>query len=322
MICVKFLYFFICYFVNIFNCIYFSYIVNVFCLIFNKLGMKSKILILFFICYFQNLSAQFIHLNSNEESENPVTVIFENGTIKNGYVKNNKPKNKVLRAIALGSNSNSFSNPELIVDNILFKQSESDLEYKEIDVMQISQIIFKNVQEGFISYDRTIMFDINARTLKVDYDNPKKMFFQTNSLPGFKRYRIFVRGTERGRTVMYTPYYFIKSPNKNEVVSINPWSMIIHNRVVNYFKYIGSDCPAFIDYLTRLEDKNSIEFKEFKNAKKEYKAAFKKEIKANVKENKKNKISNEYLKQENSARYYEGIFEFMFNKYQNLQCRS
>ncbi|WP_177761276.1 hypothetical protein [Flavobacterium sp. I3-2] len=282
--------------------------------------MKNYLqMVLFFLAF--NANAQFIHLNSNEESENPVTIVFEDGSVKDGFVKNNKPKNKILRAVAMGSNSNAFSNPELIVDNILFKPSENETEYKEIDVMTISQVIFKNVENGFIIYDRTTMYDINAKTLKIDYDNPKKMFFQSNNLTGFKRYRIFMRATERGKTVMYTPYYFIKSPNKNEVVSINPWSMIIHNRVVNYFKYMGSDCQAFLDYLTLLEDKSSIEFKEFKKAKKEYKAAFKKMIKEEAKENKKNKISNQYLVQENSARYYEGIFEYMYQKYLEFNCK-
>lgn len=278
-------------------------------------------IILLFLVFSAN--AQFIHLNVDEESKDPVTIIFEDGIIHKGFIKNNKPKNTVLRVLAVGfgSNGNAMSNPDLVVNSVLFKETESDEDYKEIDVMKIKQVVFHN--QDNLTYDRTVMYDINAKTLKVDYSNPKKMFFIANDLSGFKRYRIFVKTSQgNSKSGIYTPYYYAKHPTKNEVVYMNPWSMVIYSNVINYFKFIGQDCPSFVDYLEKLKDEKSQEYKDFKKIKKEFKAQVKKTTKEEAKDNKKNKISNNYLKQEKSARYYEMYFNLLYQKYISLGCES
>lgn len=283
-----------------------------------KKKYKFYTLVLFFFVI--NLNAQFLHLRAGQESKDPVTIIFENGAEKNGFIKNNEPKNKVLRAISFNSNSSAFSNPELSIDYILFKESEVPVDYAKIDVSTIKHVIFSNTNS--LVYDKFFLYDINEKTLEIDYSNPKQIFFQANNLKGFKRYIIFTRMTERGKTVMYTPYYYIKSPTKNELVAVNPWSMVSYNRVVNYFKFLGSDCKPFLDYLTRSEDRNSVEFKEFKRIRKAFKSSFNKEIKKTFKDNKKKKIDNEYLYQEKGIRDYEFLFDYMYQKYLDYNCKS
>lgn len=275
-------------------------------------------LILFFFVFSTN--AQFLHLRAGQESKDPVTIIFEDGSEKYGFIKNNEPKNKFLRAISFNSNSSAFSNPELGIDYILFKASEDAVDYSNIDVSTIKHVIFS--RNNSLIYDRHVLYDINEKTLEIDYSNPKQIFFQANNLNGFKRYIIFVRMTDRGKTVMYSPYYYIKSPNKNEVVALSSWSLISYNRVVNYFKFLGSDCQPFLDYLARSEDKNSDEFKKFKKIRKEHRRTFNKEIKKTFKKNKKNKIDNEYIYQEKSTREFEFLFDYMYQKYLDFNCKS
>lgn len=293
--------------------------------------MKKILLSLFLLTI--NANAQFIHLDTNEESEDDVSILFEDGSIKNGFVKNNRAKNKVLRALAFSSNSNALNTPELTVDFILFKGSKDDDVYQEVDVMTISQIIFKNQVKGYLVYDRTTMYDINAKTLNIDFSNPKRMFFLTNDLKGFKRYRIFVKSTQQGSVLMYTPYYYIKHPSKNEVVYVNPCSMVIHERIVNYFKYVGSDCEAFVSYLDKIADKKSEEYSVFKQAQKDLKKSNKlaaKMKKAEYKRNKKLNIPNDfesytseefdYLMQVSSAKRYEYLFNYFYQKYLDCGC--
>lgn len=292
----------------------------------------KKLLLSFLLLAF-NVNAQFIHLGTNEKSEDDVSIVFEDGSIKNGFVKNNRAKNKALRALAFSSNSNALNTPELAVDFILFKESKEAENYQEIDVMRVSQVIFKNPEKGFLAYDRTTMYDINAKTLEVDYSNPKKMFFQSNDLPGFKRYRIFVSSSQRGSILMYTPFYYLKHPNKNEVVYVNPWSMVIHNRIVNYFKYVGSNCPAFIAYLDKVADKKSEEYKALEQTKKDLKKEAKELLKLRkkeYKENKKAKIPNddkvmtleefEQIRKIGSAKPYEFLYQYFYQKYLDCGC--
>lgn len=296
--------------------------------------MKNLFILIFFILFLTNsVNAQFIHLDSNEKSDDDVSIVFEDGSIKNGFVTNNRAKNKALRALAFTTNSNALNTPELDVDFILFKESKESEKYQEIDVKRVSQVIFKNPENGFLAYDRTTMYDINAKTLEVDYSNPKQMFFQANDLPGFKRYRIFVGTAQRGSILMYTPYYYLKHPSKNEVIYVNPWSMVIHNRIVNYFKYVGSNCSAFIAYLDKVADKKSDEYKALKQTKKDLKREAKEKSKLKrkeYKENKKAKISNEYekmtleefenLRKIGSANPYEFLYNYYYQKYLDCGC--
>jgi len=294
--------------------------------------MKKIYFIFLFFAF--NVNAQFIHLNVNQKSDDPVRIVFEDGSVKNGYAKNNKAKNNVVRALAFGNNSNAFNTPELAIDNILFKESKNEDKYQEIDVMSISQVIFNTDEKGYLVYDRSVMYDINAKTLEVDFSNPKKMFFQANNLPGFKRYRIFVKMTlNRKTSYFYTPYYYLKSPTKNEVIYVNPWSMIIHDRVVNYFKFVGSDCDSFISFLDKIVDKKSDEYLAFKKAKKDLKKANKEAANLKKKHNKENKKSKnpvknvkltpqelENITQLASADSYEFLFNYYYQKYLDCGC--
>ena len=173
------------------------------------------------------------------------------------------------------------------------------------------------------------MYDINAKTLNVDYDNPKKMFFQSNNLEGFKHYRIFVETSQNGQTVMMTPYYFLTHPSKNEVIYVNPWSMVIHNRVINYFKFTGSNCEKFLNYLDKVADKSSKEYATFKQDKKDNNKANKAESKlrkAEAKRNKKIKVSYEERMERmerirnHSAQPYEFYFNYFYQKYLDCSC--
>ena len=48
-------------------------------------------LILFFFVF--SVNAQFLHLRAGQESKDPVTIIFEDGSEKNGFIKKARTRN-------------------------------------------------------------------------------------------------------------------------------------------------------------------------------------------------------------------------------------
>lgn len=281
--------------------------------------MKNFYVIMLFIGIQLSCNAQFLHLNVGQESKDPVTVVFENGNSSQGFVKNNPSTNIFLRALSALSNSNSFSNPELQIDFILFK-SKLDEEYTQLPIETISKVIF-HADEDYI-YDRTLTFDVNSKTLEIDRNHPRHIFFQANDLIGIPRYRIFVKTSHNasGQSGIYHSFYYIKHLHKNESYYISPWSLLYHSRKINYFRIIGINCPEFISYLDKLDNKKSSEYKAFDSADKQYKKDLKAYLKKATDKKNENRMTEDEAKQLLSSRYYEFLFEYMNEKYKTFGC--
>ena len=259
-----------------------------------------------------NLFPQFQHLEVSEISKEPSVLYFMDGSSKSGFIKNNPSKNIGLRLLSRMSDENALSNSETIVESILFKEDGSE-EFSTFDVSVIDKVSFF-IDEYEVVYKRVSYYEVNASKAKVERDELKTMFLLENNFTGFKHYRlsryIYMNGVVL-HVVLHS--YFVKNPVLDEYYYFYFTYFTSRKSMLNYFRIFGSECPEYIEYINKLENKKSAEWKEFEEAKDNFHDEAKQF-------RKRKDITNEERLSNKTAVHYDFYMSFLGAKYKSFNC--
>ena len=241
-----------------------------------------------------NAHSQFVHLKPGEEVPETVELVLNDGTVKVGNVKNN-PADKIALRL-LSQDTNAFRHAPVEVDHIQFKIEGSKV-YEKIPAEKIMKIVF--LGEKTETFDRINVYKFKKKSLEVNREKVAYMFQLAKVDDVFKVYSNLYFGT-RGAASQYN--YFAKLRDSNETYYFN-MSVGYLPRIFPLFKIFAPENKKYTNYLDKLKDKKSEEYKEFDKLRNEQKE----KINAYIKENKKDL---DFI--EKSSIEVNGLYNFMF----------
>lgn len=222
-----------------------------------------------------NAHSQFVHLKPGEEVPVTVELVLNDGTVKIGNVKNN-PADKVALRL-LSQDTNSFRHAPVEVEYIKFKP-EGAKEYEKIAAEKIQKIVFKG--EDPKTFDRINVYKFKKKSLKVNREKVAYMFQLAKVDDVFKVYSNLYFGSG-GAASQYN--YFAKLRDSEETYYFD-MSVGYLPRIFPMFKIFAPENKKYTNYLDKLRDKKSEQYKEFDKFRNEQLE----KVNAYIKENKKN----------------------------------
>ncbi|SEH98165.1 hypothetical protein SAMN02927937_02524 [Paenimyroides aquimaris] len=244
--------------------------------------------------------SQFVHMRPGEEAPEQVELVMNDNTSRIGNVKNNRADKIALRI--LSQDTNAFRHASVEVEYIQFKPEGSEI-YEKIPAEKIKKIVF--LGEDPETFDRINVYKFKKKTLEVDRENVAYMFQTAKVDDVFKVYSNLYFGT-RGAASQFN--YFAKLRDSNETYYFN-MSVGYLPRIFPLFKIFAPKNERYTNYIDKLRDKKSDEYKEFDKLRNEQLE----KINAYLKENKK---SLDFLEKESikTNGFYNFLFYFMGKK--------
>jgi len=211
---------------------------------------------------------QFLHLSANEKSDYKSVIVFLDGSTQSGYVKNNGMKNVALRILEFNNNRFAFSNPEILVDDILFKKDDSD-KYEKIDVDDIDKVLFFDENSRSLTYKKIDYHEVNLKKKEIK-EKTGRIFLLDQNLSGFERYYYITikKTSHNGGSKEYS--FYVKNPVNGKFYYLNKTPFTSNKSLYNFFKMIGSECPEYVEFVDKLSNKKSEEFSQMNQAKDPY----------------------------------------------------
>lgn len=208
-----------------------------------------------------NVYSQFIHVNPNKEVPGSALLVMNDGSTRNGFVKNNKADYMFLRI--LSQDTKAFSHANVEVDEILFK-SEDEENYQSIPATSIKHIIITNDDE-VSRYDRLHVYRLNSFATKVIDKKPSIMFQTPNLEDYFVAYSNIYINTGRGGGAYDVINYFVRLKDSEITYHFrfSPPGIGTEKYNIGRFKIFAPNNKNYQDYIALLGKKSSEERKEF-----------------------------------------------------------
>lgn len=200
--------------------------------------------------------SQFVHMKPGEEAQELVELIMNDGVVRIGNVKNNRPDKIVLRI--LSQDAYAFRHAPVEVDYIQFKEKESDV-YEKISADKIKKIVFQG--EEIWTFDRINVYKFKKKTLKVNRENVAYMFQMAKVDDVFKVYSNLYFDQRGGSAPVLN--YFVKHRDSEDTFYFNMSGQYLP-RQLPLLKILAPQNEKYVAYIDKLRDKKSEEYKEYK----------------------------------------------------------
>lgn len=243
--------------------------------------------------------SQFIYWKSNEEIPDQAMVVFNNDSSKTGYIKNNKTANVGLRMLSL--DPKLFRHADVEADKILFKE-EGSSNYTEIPANTIKHVIFSG--EEPTRFDKITVFKFDRKSLEVKEDEPATMFQIPRVDDYIVLYSNYYINVGSNGSINDEIYFYVKQKDSDKTYYMRFFGGSRNKDIFPYLKILAPKNNQFADYLEKLREKTSTEYKEYNAAEEKVME----EAKAYIKENKK---EIKYVQQQTIL--YNARFGFMFS---------
>lgn len=269
--------------------------------------------ILFLFAFKTN--AQFAHLKNNEEDDQQVLVVFNDGGTKTGYIKNDKTNASLGRTLSLlTTDLNAFKHTNTIADHILFREEGSN-DFNKIDAKNIKQVRFNSSDS--LSYDRITVYRFKRKNFELKKDEPEMMFAISQVDDVFKMYSKYYLSEDSTGRENEQYFFFVKLRDSDMTYFFSKSSLVNRAYFLEYFKIFAPDNVEYTTYIDRLKKKGTPEFKEFEEAGKAITSKFMKENNID-----KNNLTNEIFEIEyrvkSISNHYNFMFYYMGKKYKEI----
>lgn len=225
--------------------------------------MKNFYLIIIALLSF-SAHSQFIYWKANEEIPEQVMVYMNDNTSKAGYIKNNKVSNVGKRMLTL--DPKLFRHGDVEANVILFK-AEGTENYVEIPANNIKYVVFSG--EEPTRFDRINVYKFEKKSLKIKDKEPITTF----QIPKVDDYVVMYSNfyINLGRDGFLTDelIFYVKQKDSNETYYIRCFGGWKTKHLLPFLKILAPENQKFTNYIDKLGNKKSEEYKELKKLEEE-----------------------------------------------------
>lgn len=225
--------------------------------------MKNFYLIIIALLSF-SAHSQFIYWKANEEIPEQVMVYMNDNTSKAGYIKNNKVANVGKRMLTL--DPKLFRHGDVEANVILFK-AEGTENYVEIPANNIKYVVFSG--EEPTRFDRINVYKFEKKSLKIKDKEPITTF----QIPKVDDYVVMYSNfyINLGRDGFLTDelIFYVKQKDSNETYYIRCFGGWKTKHLLPFLKILAPENQKFTNYIDKLGNKKSEEYKELKKLEEE-----------------------------------------------------
>lgn len=242
--------------------------------------------------------AQFIYWKTNQEIPDQALVVLTDKTTKTGYIKNNKVSNVGKRMLML--DPKLFRHGDIEANVILFKAEGSE-NYVEIPANSIKYVVFSGEEPN--RFDKINVYNFDRKTLELKDKDPVTMF----QIPRLDDYivmysNIYINVGSDG-SLRDELYFYVKLKDSDSAYYMKFLPFGKNKQRFPFLKILAPKNQNFTNYIDKLCDKKSEEYKEYEKMEKEVL----KETSEYIKENRKQLSLVESRTVEYNAKY-----RFMF----------
>lgn len=220
---------------------------------------------LFIIALFSfSAHSQFIYWKTNTEIPDQAMVFMNDNTTKTGYIKNNKVSNVGKRMLTL--DNKLFMHGDVEANLILFK-AEGAENYTEIPANDIKYVVFSG--EEPTRFDRINVYKFERKSLKIKEKEPITAFQIPRVDDYVVMYSNFYINLGRDGFLMDELIFYVKQKDNDETYYIRCFGGWKTKHLLPYLKILAPKNQKYTNYIDKLRNKKSEEYKEFKKLEEE-----------------------------------------------------